>query len=149
MSHSKPVNVYLNPQAVRELIKLDEPAMVALAHNATEQIANALRSKLTKQVLDQRLTDLVSDQTADGWYPTKIKPRAEALLVEFLKERSDALVDKIANDTIKDVIREHVVAELQLKTEIFRARMINEIDDMLRTRFAAMFGTPISQPREG
>jgi len=136
------MKIVLGPSAIKALIA-DQPEMAELGKYAAQQVAEAVTRKLTKEYIEQQIGRLMSDHMTSGFnYRPVMTPVAEKMLNTYLTKRGDELLVRLETKMFTDAIREQFVAFVQQERVRIRVELTDNIDKLLRERFAAMFGAP-------
>ena len=132
------IKILLDASALRALHEIHPDATLELARNSAaavgREIAKTAASDTIRHYLLAAIDDIVKTK-----YHGIISSEAKQLISKAIREQVDAAFDMKTIPDLLTRMRQNAIGILDHEWETRKKSLANEIDDLLRERFSAMF----------
>jgi len=134
------MKLIVNAVGVQKLIEHDPEGVLEIAKNASAQVAQELAGRITeKKVTDSINYHLGRVISSGGWKPV-ITPAVKTLIETVVKDMFRSIMDEHVERQIRNAVNAAVEDALDKADDRLSSNMTDKIDDLIKKRFAAMFG---------
>jgi hypothetical protein len=135
--------IILGPNDITNLLKGHPDAELVLINKAVEQVADGMSRKVTKELVEKRVGELMDHLLTEnvGWNKRKLAPQLEALVKTCVREASDELFKDKTGQQVMDAVRIEARRQMEVSARDLANTMRQEIRGMIREEIRVMLGS--------
>ncbi len=134
--------ITLGPNDITALLKGHPEAEIELVDKAVEQVADGLNRKVTRELVDKRVGELMERLLTEqvGWNQRKLAPQLQAMIESSVRSASDQLFQEKTGQRVMEAVRMEAQRQMEKSARDLAATMRQEIRTMIREEIRSMLG---------
>lgn len=130
----------LSPDDITRLLKGHPDAELELINKATEQVADGMSRKITRELVEKRVGELMESLLTEqvGWNQRRLAPQLQAMIESGVRTASEQLFQDKTGQKVMELVRIEARRQMETSARDLAATMRAEIRTMIREEIRAM-----------
>lgn len=132
--------ITLSPDDITRLLKGHPEAELELVEKATQQVADGMSRKVTRELVEKRVGEIMEKLLTEqvGWNQRKLAPQLQAMIEGSVRTASEQLFQDKTGQKVMELVRIEARRQMEVTAKDLASTMKAEIRAIIREEIRSM-----------